>query len=325
MRFSEGIKLKRTRRPLYLSCVKIHGGGALSRETVQINPTCYPKCLNTIVSSPRFSVAAHEHCLPASLKFVISGVVDIETARAKYRINRERFVLINAWETYSFSVPAGRTAQTFSLFFRPYLLSEIAEIARSTEEELLDYGSQRREPYLELPEAVMSSESCAIGTKMRCLFQSWQQGASQLCLTDEMRLIAETVVNIRETTNRQLKKINAKKKSTRDELFRRSQRAYLFIRENFCRDIELDTIAREIGMAPHHLHRTFSAVFGRSPHQAIAYLRLREARRLISSTDLPIAAISRHVGYSSAPSFTNLFRATFGVPPSALRPRSHMK
>jgi AraC family transcriptional regulator len=295
----------------------------LSRETIQINPTCYPKCLNTIVSSPRSSVAAHEHRLPASFKCVMSGVVDVETAKGKYRLDRGRFVLINAWEPYLFSVPPGRVAQTFSLFFRPCYLAEIREIARSTEESLLECQQQRREPYLELSEALMSSEAHAIGAKARHFFQSWQGGASQLCLMDEMRLLAETVVNIRESTNRRLQKILAKKKSTRDELFRRSQLAYLFIRENFCRDIELDTIAHEIGMAAHHLHRTFSAVFGRTPHQAIADLRLREARRLISSTDLPVSAISRRVGYVSVPSFTNLFSATFGAPPSAFRAGSH--
>jgi AraC family transcriptional regulator len=252
----------------------------------------------------------------------MSGIADVETEKGKYRISGERFVLINAWETYSFSVPSGRTAQTFSLFFRPYLLSEIAEIARSTEEELLDCGPRGHEPYLEIPEALLSCESHAVGVKTRRFFQLWRRGASQLCLTDQMRLIAETVVNIRESANRQLQKINAKKKSTRDELFRRSQRAYLFIRENFCRDIDLDMIAHEIGMAPHHLHRTFSVVFGRTPHQAIANLRLREARRLIASTDIPVSTICKRVGYSSAPSFTNLFRATFGVPPSALRPGS---
>ncbi len=295
-------------------------GGSLFRDTVQINPPCYPlKGLNSIISSPRSSVAAHKHSFPTSLKCVMSGVVDVETAQGKYRIDRERFVLINAWEPYLFSVPPGRTAQTFSLFFRPCYLPEILEIDRSTEEKLLDCGPQSREPYLEVPEALMSADLHAIGAKTRRLFELWQGGASQLCLADQLRSIAEAVVDLRETTNRQRGSILAKKQSTRDELFRRSHRAYMVIRENFGRDIDLDTIAHEIGMAAHHLHRTFSAVFGCTPHQAIAHLRLREARRLIASTNLPVSIICRRVGYSSVPSFSNLFRATFGVSPSVFR------
>ena len=40
-------------------------GGSLCRETVQINPPCYPlKGLNSIISSLRSSTAAHRHCFP---------------------------------------------------------------------------------------------------------------------------------------------------------------------------------------------------------------------------------------------------------------------
>ena len=292
-------------------------------ETVQINPPAYPlRGLNSIVSSVRSSVAAHKHCLPTSLKCAMSGVIDIETARGKYRISRERFVVINAWEPYSFSVRPGCTARTFSLFFRPQYLPEILEVGCSTDDHLLDHGRQRPEPYLEIPEALMSSECHAIGAKTTQLFQSWQCGASQLCLADQMRSIAEAVVSVREATRRQLKGISAKKLSTRDELFRRAHRASVFIRENFSRDIDLDTIAHEVGMAPHHLHRTFATVFDRTPHQTIAGLRLQEARRMLISTDIPVSVICKRVGYASVPSFTNLFRARFGAPPSAFRPGS---
>jgi transcriptional regulator GlxA family with amidase domain len=75
-------------------------------------------------------------------------------------------------------------------------------------------------------------------------------------------------------------------------------------------------------MAPHHLHRTFATVFDHTPHHTIAGLRLQEARRMLTSTDIPVSVICKLVGYSSAPSFTKLFRATFGAPPSAFRPSS---
>jgi AraC family transcriptional regulator len=294
-------------------------GESFLRESVQINPPSYPlKGLNSIVSSLRSSVPAHEHCLPTSLKCVMSGVIDVETRRGRYRITPGRFVVINAWEPYQFSIPQGRSAQTFSLFFRPYYLPEILKTAKSGDDGLLD-GSGQLDKYLEIPEALMCSESFAVGVKARCLFRLWQRGASQLCLADRLREVATAVVRLREGLGRQRWEIEAKKQSTRDELFRRVQRAYVFIRENYRSDIDLHAIAREVGMADHHLHRTFSTVFHTTPHQTITHLRLQEARRLVLATEIPLAAIGRRVGYASAPSFSNLFRATFGVPPSALR------
>ena len=150
-------------------------GNSLVSETVQINPPCSPlKGLNSIVSSSRSSVAPHQHCLPTSLKFVMSGGIDIETTRGRYRITPGRFVVVNAWEPYWFSIPKGSAARTFSLFFRPHFLPEILETALSTDEHLLECGPHVGAAYLEIPEALMSSEAGAVGAKTRQLFWLWQ-------------------------------------------------------------------------------------------------------------------------------------------------------
>jgi AraC-like DNA-binding protein len=75
-------------------------------------------------------------------------------------------------------------------------------------------------------------------------------------------------------------------------------------------------------MSPHHFHRVFSQVYGITPLRALADRRMQMAHKLLETTDTPVSAICRAVGYHSAPTFSNLFRAKFGVPPSLLQQRS---
>ncbi|MCB1885358.1 MAG: helix-turn-helix transcriptional regulator [Geminicoccaceae bacterium] len=48
-------------------------------------------------------------------------------------------------------------------------------------------------------------------------------------------------------------------------------------------------------------------------------LRLHRATRLLETTDLPVKAVARNVGYDSRSYFSRAFRARYGVDPTAYR------
>jgi AraC-like DNA-binding protein len=80
----------------------------------------------------------------------------------------------------------------------------------------------------------------------------------------------------------------------------------------------LASIAAEVGVSPFHLARRFRLRTGRSLHQYREQVRLRLSLRLLREPiDLSLLALD--LGYSSHSHFTNAFRRSFGVPPSALR------
>jgi AraC family transcriptional regulator len=191
---------------------------------------------------------------------------------------------------------------------------------------LLERGPSEEFPaHLEFPEALFPCGSNGVGPRLVALFQAWQGGASPYCLSDRVRAIAEALIRLRSGSFSKMSRIDAVKPSTREELFRRVQAALIFVRENYATNIDVYMVARHAGMAPHHLHRTFRAIHGLTLHQQIVQLRLDEAKRLLEGTDLPISRICSRVGYSSLPSFTNLFRSRFGGPPSAVRRSPRME
>jgi AraC family transcriptional regulator len=275
---------------------------------------------NTLISAYRTWHSPHVHVLAASVKFAIRGEIDVETRRGKYRINNRRFLMLNAYEPYTFQIAPKSAAQTCSLFFRPRYLSSVEQALVMSDERLLDSSAEEDTPaHLEYPEILVPAASNRVAEKLTVLFNAWQAGASQYALANRVRDVGEALIEVRRGSISQRDGIPAAKRSTREELYRRVQVAALFVRENYTRDIDLNDVAREAGMAPHHLHRTFRAVNGVTLHRWIVRLRMDEAKRLVEETDLPISSVCHRVGYASLPSFTNSFRSHFGRPPAAFR------
>lgn len=275
---------------------------------------------NTLISSFRTWHSPHVHVLSASVKFAIRGEIDVETRRGVYRLTNRRFLFLNAYEPYTFQIAPKSAAQTCSLFFRSRYLASLERSLMARDAELLDRPpDDDLTPHPEFPEVLVPAGSQAVGARLVALFNAWQSGASPHGLADRVRDVGEALIRLRSRCEAARAGIRAVKSSTRAELYRRVQVATLYVRENYTKDIDLNRVAKEAGMAPHHLHRTFRAVNGMTLHQLIVGLRLDEAKRLVQETDLPIANVCHRVGYASLPSFTHLFRARFGRPPAAFR------
>jgi len=276
---------------------------------------------NTLISALRTWHSPHVHVLSASVKFAIRGEIDVETRHGVYRLNHRRFLVLNAYEPYTFQIAPKSTAQTCSLFFRSRYLASLQQALVTSDSQLLDAipGDDELSPHLEYPEVLVPAGSHRVGAGLSALFSAWQAGASQYCLSDRVRDVGEALIDLRSRSLSQLDGIPAVKRSTREELFRRIQVAALFVRENYTKDIDLNEVARVAGMAPHHLHRTFRAANGVTLHQWLVRLRLDEAKRLVQETDMPISNVCHRVGYASLQSFTTLFRSHFGRPPAAFR------
>ena len=276
---------------------------------------------NTLISSFRTWHSPHVHVLSASVKFAIRGAIDVETRRGTYRLTNKRFLFLNAYEPYTFQIAPKSAAQTCSLFFRSRYLASLERALTTSDARLLDQSPADDDlaPHLEYPEVLVPAASHGVGSRLVALFNAWQAGASAYGLADRVRDVGEALISLRSRCLAAREGIHAAKSSTRAELYRRVQVASLFVREHYTQDIDLGRVAREAGMAPHHLHRTFRAVNGMTLHQWIVDLRLEEAKRLVQETDLPIASVCHRVGYASLPSFTHLFRTRFGRPPAAFR------
>jgi LacI family transcriptional regulator len=73
------------------------------------------------------------------------------------------------------------------------------------------------------------------------------------------------------------------------------------------------------GLSRWQMEERFRRLVGRSIRDDILEVRLAEARRLVTMTDLPLKIIAPRAGFRSIAYMTTVFRRHFGTTPAALR------
>lgn len=83
--------------------------------------------------------------------------------------------------------------------------------------------------------------------------------------------------------------------------------------------VTLRELADTVHLTPNYLCRLFKEYLGETPMSYLQRIRLQEARRLLTHTDLPIAAISEKLCYEEPSYFARLFRKRYGISPTEYR------
>lgn len=91
------------------------------------------------------------------------------------------------------------------------------------------------------------------------------------------------------------------------------------INAHYMKDLPLDRLAALVHYTPSHLNALFKKYLGKSAHQCLIDVRLREATRLLNTSSDAVKAIAFQVGFTDPLYFSRLYRKRYGVPPSAMR------
>ena len=102
--------------------------------------------------------------------------------------------------------------------------------------------------------------------------------------------------------------------------------------ERFCRKLErivnarlhnpnlnVDTIASQFGIGRTNFYRKVRELTGMSPNDFLRKCRMERAAELLSSTEVAVSEVCAQVGIPDAQYFSRVFKAHFGVSPSAYR------
>jgi AraC-like DNA-binding protein len=89
--------------------------------------------------------------------------------------------------------------------------------------------------------------------------------------------------------------------------------------ENIAAPINVEELARQLGVAYSHFRREFKTHTGFAPWQYVLHLRLARARRMLASGDATLDEIAERVGFSSAFHFSAAFKRSTGIAPNLWR------
>ncbi len=273
-------------------------------------------CVYTEQVKTRYEVA--EHYASLGLLYSLAGQASFRTNGTRTAIDDQKFLLVNQDTRLSISAPSG--SQPFLLYFQSGVPEMIAESLYSTPERLLDCPhTVHRVDFslLERPRQVDVSLR-----KRLSLLATLPESCSsfQALKTDALvRSIVEDLLLENKRANTEAINLQVKKRSTRNELYKRLCIAKDWIDNHYTERITLKDISLTAHLNSQHFLRLFRQLFGKTPHQYLIDCRLEEAKRMLASTDLSVAEICNRVGWESLASFSRLFLHRTGYTPASTR------
>ncbi len=94
------------------------------------------------------------------------------------------------------------------------------------------------------------------------------------------------------------------------------------IDREYAEPLNVEALAREVGMSAGHLSRQFRLAYGESPYSYLMTRRIERAMALLRRGDLSVTEVCFAVGCSSLGTFSTRFTELVGVPPSVYRRQS---
>lgn len=95
--------------------------------------------------------------------------------------------------------------------------------------------------------------------------------------------------------------------------------ALVYIRNNVTNQLTASDVYRHLGKSHTLVDQAFRKTLKSSVQQEIIRQRLTEAKRLVSTTDLPLGQVARRAGFTSPQYFCSAFTKAFGASPTAIR------
>jgi transcriptional regulator GlxA family with amidase domain len=102
---------------------------------------------------------------------------------------------------------------------------------------------------------------------------------------------------------------------------RQVQHAQEWLFRHFGEHVQIEELARRVGMSPRSFARRFRAASGMTPIAYLHQLRINAARHLLEGEGASLQEVSRDVGYEDVTFFRRLFKRYTGEPPRAYRDR----
>lgn len=96
-------------------------------------------------------------------------------------------------------------------------------------------------------------------------------------------------------------------------------KALRFIHEHYCEDINIQTLAENLGLNNNYFSKLFKKNTGMSPTTYINNLKLEKAKFLLKHTNMKISEICDTIGYSDQFYFSRMFKKSTNLSPANYR------
>jgi AraC family transcriptional regulator len=258
--------------------------------------------------------------LPLSLKCMLNGRALYKIDRAEFSVDDGGYLILNDGQPYSIEIASPTRVETFVLWFPPGWAEEVLRSSTLPTESLLSEPATDGAINASFFERYTPHDG-AVSPKVRALRAAFKgkEVIGDEWLEEKLRELLASMLWTQRAVKRDTDNLPAVRASTREELWRRVNRARDFLHAHLDSPIGLSDVAAAACLSPFHLLRTFHAAFRQTPHQYLNQCRLDRAKFLLEKTRIPITDICLECGFMSLGSFSALFHKSCGMSPRAWR------
>ena len=258
------------------------------------------------------------HWTPLSVKCAFNGTEHYHFEKHAFCVSDKNFLILNEGSVYRSSIKSDTPTNSFSINFTARNIKEVyAGICRQANHQLdnpfRNYDGSPRFIERLYPHDGTFSQLPAI----RNIIQT--KGFDQACLIERIYFALGEMIMLYNKTSIEIDELKAKKRATREEIYKRLHKAKDYMDSYYQEDISLQTLAQISLLNSFYLLRQFKNVFKITPRQYLIKKRLSKARDLLITSDLRIDEIKDHVGFSDISSFCKLFKKIYHYPPGIYR------
>lgn len=278
-------------------------------------------CENVVVHAWSNEIIFTEHTAPLSIKAVLAGREVYEIDGYPLAVTEDTYLIVNDEQPYASYIRAETAVESFCLFFRSGLARETMAAFTLPTEKLLDDPQHAAQGY-DLFFQHLRRRDEIVSPLLRRLQAGIMAGEeSGLWVDERFHEMMEAMLRLQQHISAEIDELPAVRRATREELYRRVQRAKDYLESCYHERLTLAQMARVACLSQHHFMRLFKHMFRVTPHQYLREIRLQKAHDLLARQDCSVTEAYLSVGYENASAFSRTFKQKFGLPPQQVRPR----
>jgi len=235
----------------------------------------------------------------------------------QYWVDDKNYLILNDTTKYQITIDSPESTESFCVFFSPAYVIQFLSEREASVEKLLDFNLAQKEG-LKLFERNFAH---------RGLISNYLHFGRKIQIANQEKIRQEefylhllnAVFDENQIIKNEVQLLQAKRKSTREEIYRRIYYAKDYIDAFYDKGLTLKEIARIALLSENHLLRCFKEIFQISPFQYITRLKIKQAQKQLRETNKSISSISCDLGYTSLSNFSDYFKKLVGLSPSAYR------
>ena len=275
---------------------------------------------SVFMSGRAFSYFADTPGLPLSLKCMSNGRALYKFDRAEVAVDDGGYLILNDRQPYSIEIASPTLVETFVLWFPRGWAEEVSSSFNKTCETLLDEspdGNGANAAFFER----YTSHDRVVSPKVHALRAAFKgkHTIEDGWLAEKLRELLAAMLASQHALKREVSTLPAVRASTRQELWRRVNRARDYLHARLAAPISLSEVAAAACLSPFHFLRVFQSAFGQTPHQYLNHCRIERAKFLLEKTTISVTAICLECGFTSLGSFSASFHKHCGFSPRAWR------